>query len=60
MTLINLDRMKIITSDLVLYSQNIFIHLGYTSALGIGSFTLQNFTLSLTSDTVRCSSIFRQ
>ncbi|AFZ48714.1 hypothetical protein Cyast_2772 [Cyanobacterium stanieri PCC 7202] len=54
MILINLDRMRILTSDLMLYSRNSFISSDYISVLDMSSFNLQKLIFVLTSDTVRC------
>lgn len=54
----NLDKIKIITFDILFCTRNIIISFCNNLELGISSSNLQKLTLFLTSDTVRCLSIF--
>lgn len=58
MIALDLDKIKIITFDILFCTRNIIISFCNNLELGISSSNLQNFTLFLTSDTVRCLSIF--
>ena len=51
---LNLDKIKIITFDLLFHRQYDFVFYGYVSELGISSSNLQKVIKTQTSDTVRC------